>query len=287
MKVAFQGARGAYSEAALRRHFGARAEALGCSLSEQVFEAVEKGQVDFGILPVENTIAGNVAVNADLFLKSEAFVIAECYLKIEHCLLARASTRLADVKTVYSHPVALAQCRAFLERHCLKSIPEYDTAGAAEFVARRRAIGEAAIAGSLCAKTYGLAILRRNIQTHRRNITRFLVFARRDRVPEGLKMRKTSLAFSTGHRPGALLSCLRRFADHGINLTRLESRPIPENPFEYVFYVDLLGGLKDPRVARALRELEKDAHHVKIIGSYPIGGLPKLKFPSSFRRFQR
>lgn len=270
MKVAYQGARGAYSEAALRRQFGARAQALGYALSEQVFEAVAEGRADFGILPVENTIIGNVGVNADLFLKKDAFVVRESYLKIEHCLLAVAPTRLADVKTVYSHPVALAQCRDFLERHKIKSVPEYDTAGAAELVSQRRLPGEAAIAGSLCAEAYGLTILRRNIQNTRNNITRFLTFTRHDKVPKSLKMQKTSVAFSARHRPGALLSCLQRFADHKINLTRLESRPIPENPFEYVFFADFLGGMREERVARALRALKKDAHRVKVLGSYPL-----------------
>lgn len=269
MKVAYQGLRGAYSETALRRHFGPRASAIGCALSEQVFEAVKNGSADFGILPVENTIAGPVAVNADLFLRENVFAVGETYLKIEHCLLGRLG--LKDVRTVFSHPVALAQCRDFLKRHSLSAVPEYDTAGAAQLVAERGFPDEAAIASSACAQVYGLKILRRNIQSFRNNITRFLVFTRKDKVPAKLKMEKTSLVFSTRHRPGALLSCLQRFADHKINLTRLESRPIPENPFEYVFYADFIGGLTDPAVARALAEIKKDAHRVKVIGSYPLG----------------
>lgn len=270
MKAAFQGLRGAYSESALFHHFGPRASALSFDLSEQVFDAVESGAADCGIVPVENTIAGPVAVNADLFLKRNVFVTAECYLRIDHCLLAARRAKVSDVKTVYSHPVALAQCRAFIERHRLKAIPEYDTAGSAKLVAERGRLDEAAIASAACAKAYGLRVLARNIQSYRENITRFLVFTRKSRVPARLKMQKTSLAFSTQHKPGALLSCLKRFADHGINLTRLESHPIPENPFEYVFYVDLLGGLKDERVKKALAEIKKEGHPVKIIGSYPV-----------------
>jgi prephenate dehydratase len=272
--AAYQGLPGAYSESALRHFFGSRARPLPCALSEQVFEAVLKRKAGFGILPVENTIAGNVAVNADLFLKKNVFVIGECYLRIDHCLLAPAKTTLQDVETVYSHPVALAQCRDFIESRKLRAIPEYDTAGAAQIVAQRSHIGEAAIASRDCAKAYGLSILKENIQSFRENITRFLIFTRTDKVPAGLKMRKTSLVFSTQHRPGALLSCLQRFAEHKINLTRLESRPIPENPFEYVFFVDFLGGLDDPAVKRTLAEIRKDAHMVKVIGSYPLGGRP-------------
>lgn len=271
MKVAYQGIRGAYSEAALRRHFGARAQALGLELSEDVFAAVETGRADFGILPVENTIAGPVAVNADLFWEKSVFVMGEVYLRIEHCLLAPAHSKLEWLKTAYSHPVALAQCRAFIRRHKLTAVPEYDTAGAAKLVAERNDVSQAAIASADCARAYGLKVLARRIQSFKENITRFLVFSRPVSVPRNLKMKKTSVVFSTRHKPGELMNCLQHFADHGINLTRLESRPIPENPFEYVFFVDFLGGLKDRNVSQALRKIEKDAHVLKILGSYPLG----------------
>lgn len=272
MIVAYQGVRGAFSESALRKHFGARAQARGLALSEEVFEAVKRGEADFGILPVENTIAGPVSVNTDLFLKEDVFVVGETYLRIEHCLLGIGS--LKDVRTVYSHPVALAQCQTFLKRHRLRGVPEYDTAGAAELVAHRGLRDEAAIASQECARAYGLRVLAKNIQSYRQNITRFLAFTRHDRIPKRLKMQKTSLAFSTRHKPGALLSCLQRFAEHRINLTRLESRPIPENPFEYVFFVDLIGGREEPAVKAALSQIKKDAHRLKIIGSYPMGAKP-------------
>ncbi len=270
VKVAFQGIRGAYSETALLAHFGAAAEPVGFSLSEQVFDAVESGQVDAGFVPVENSIAGPVGVNNDLFLERNAFATAESYLRIEHCLLGMAGERVEDVRTVYSHPVALAQCREFVNRHGMRAVPEYDTAGAAQIVAERRAPGEAAIASRRCADVYGLAVLAEHIQTVQNNITRFLAFRRGDagEVPRG---DKTSLAFSVHHHPGALLDCLKKFAEHDINLTRLESRPVPSNPFEYVFFVDLLGGAGDPAVQAALAELRSAARHVKVIGSYPLG----------------
>ncbi|MBI4422246.1 MAG: prephenate dehydratase [Elusimicrobia bacterium] len=274
MKVAYQGVRGAYSEEAALRHFGPGCEPLGLAFSEQVFEAVGSGRADCGLLPVENSIAGPVAANLDLFLKEEVFMIAETYLAIEHCLLGLPGAALESLRSVYSHPVALAQCRDFLAKHRLKAIPEYDTAGSAELVAARQTPGEAAIASRGCAGAYGLELLRENIQTVRDNITRFAVFVRRDKVPPGLKPEKTSLAFSVQHKPGALLDCLRRFADHGINLTRLESRPIPENPFAYVFLVDLLGGLEDAAVRGALDELRREAGQLKVLGSYPLGVSP-------------
>lgn len=275
MKVAFQGVRGAYSEAALLAHYGTDAEPVGCAYSEQVFDAVERGSADAGFVPVENSIAGPVGVNTDLLLARDVFAVAESYLLIEHCLLGRPGDRLADVTAVYSHPIALAQCRDFLNGRALKTVPEYDTAGAAELVARRGLPGEAAIAGRRCADAYGLAVLADGIQTVKDNYTRFLAFVRADRAPKAPAGGKTSLAFSVHHHPGALLACLKVFADHALNLTKLESRPIASNPFEYSFFVDFHGGTGDAAVAAALAELRAAARHVKVLGSYPPAERPK------------
>ncbi|MFI5363549.1 MAG: prephenate dehydratase [Elusimicrobiota bacterium] len=275
MKVGYQGVRGAYSEAALLRHFGADVEAVGFPFSEQVFDAVESGRVDLGFVPVENSIAGSVGVNTDLLLERKVFAIAESYLVIEHCLLGVSGTRLEDVKSARSHPIALAQCRDFLNGRGITAVPEYDTAGSAELLAARKTPGEAAIASRRCAEAYGLTVLADNIQSAALNITRFLAFAREGAMPAGLKKEKTSLAFSVHHHPGALLECLKLFADHAINLTKLESRPIPSNPFEYSFFVDFLGGSDDVAVAAALAELGRSARHVKVLGSYPLAERPK------------
>lgn len=274
MKIAFQGVRGAYSEAALLKHYGADVEAVGLAFSEQVFDAVEQGRVDAGFVPVENSIAGSVGVNTDLLLERKVFAIAESYLPIEHCLLGRLGARLEDVRTVCSHPIALAQCRDFLNARGLVAVPEYDTAGSAELVAGRKIPGEAAIASRRCADVYGLTVLADNIQSAAVNITRFLAFVREGEIPAGLKREKTSLAFSVHHHPGALLECLKLFADHAINLTKLESRPIPSNPFEYSFFVDFLGGSDDAAVLAALAELGRSARHVKVLGSYPLASRP-------------
>lgn len=275
MKVAYQGVRGAYSEAALLRHFGSSVEAVGFPFSEQVFDAVEDGRAEAGFVPVENSIAGPVGINTDLLLERKVFATAESYLSIDHCLLGRPGERLEDVRTVYSHPIALAQCRDFINRRGLRAVPEYDTAGAAEIVAGRKVPGEAAIASKRCAEVYGLEVLAEDIQSVQNNITRFLAFRREGDVAARPRGGKTSLAFSVHHHPGALLDCLKRFADHQINLTRLESRPIPANPFEYVFFVDFLGGLDDAAVKRALAELQATARHVKVIGSYPLVERPR------------
>jgi prephenate dehydratase len=275
MKVAFQGVRGAYSEAALLAHHGADAEPVGYPFSEQVFDAVESGRADAGFVPVENSIAGPVGVNADLLLSRKVFAVAEAYLSIEHCLLGRPGDRIEDLTAVYSHPVALAQCRDFLNARKLKAVPEYDTAGSAELVAQRGLPGEAAVASKRCAAVYGLAVLAEGIQSAKNNYTRFLAFRREGDLPAGLKTEKTSLAFSVHHHPGALLECLKLFADHAINLTKLESRPIASNPFEYSFFVDLLGGTDDAAVKAALAELRASARSVKVLGSYPLAERPQ------------
>lgn len=274
MKVAYQGVPGAYSEAALRLHFGSGAEPLGFAFSEQVFDAVEDGRADVGFVPVENSIAGSVGVNTDLLLERKVFATAEAYLSIDHCLLGRPGDRLEDLTVVYSHPIALAQCRDFLNSRGLRAIPEYDTAGAAELVAQRRIAGEAAVASKRCAEVYGLEVLASDIQSVKGNFTRFLAFRRENDACATLKAEKTSLAFSVHHHPGALLECLKLFADHAINLTKLESRPIASNPFEYSFFVDFLGGADDEAVATALVELRAAARHVKVLGSYPLAERP-------------
>jgi prephenate dehydratase len=270
VRVSFQGVRGAYSEEAALKRFP-DAEPVGFPYSEQVVEAVDSGRAEYGILPIENSIAGPVGVNLDLFLAHDVFIIDEIYLPIDHCLLAKPGTKLGDVWSVYSHPIALAQCREFLNAHGYKAVPEYDTAGSAELIAGHGRPGEAAIAPKRCASIYGLEVLAENIQSVRANITRFGLFVRRDKVPAGLRMEKTSLAFTAAHRPGALLGCLKRFADNGVNLTKLESRPVATDPFAYVFLADLLGGMDDAPVKKALAELGADAGSVKILGSYPLG----------------
>ena len=275
MKIAYQGVRGAYSEAALLRHFGEDAEPLGFAFSEQVFDAVEDGRADGGFVPVENSIAGSVGINTDLMLERKVFATAESYLLIEHCLLGQPGDTLAKIKTARSHPVALAQVRDFLNERGITPVPDYDTAGAAEIVASRKTPGEAAIASKRCAEVYGLTVLAEGVQSVKENYTRFLAFRRADKIPPALMMEKTSVAFSVHHHPGALLECLKLFADHKINLTKLESRPIPSNPFEYSFFVDFLGGMKDKVVAAALTELRAAARHVKVLGSYPLAERPK------------
>lgn len=271
MKVAYQGIKGAYSESAIYKHFGDKAEAIGYDTSEDVFEAVVKNKVDFGLLPFENTIAGSVAINYDLLLKNDVYIVAEVFLSITHNLLSRKGNLLKDIKIVYSHHHALEQCREFIRKNELKAVPEYDTAGAAKIVKERNKQNEAAVASEFCASIYGLDVIKRDIATSKNNITKFFVFVNKENIPKNLKKEKTSIVFKTKHYQGALINCIQRLAKHDINLTKLESRPIPENPWEYVFYADFEGGIEDENVKIALSEMEASSLFLKVLGSYPNG----------------
>ena len=275
MKVAFQGIGGAYSEAALYAHFGTGAVSVPCKTSEEVVEAVVSGAVDYGFLPAENSIAGSVAINHDLLLRENVRIVAESYLRIEHCLLAPSGSALPSIKAAYSHPHALEQCRAFLGERGIEARPEYDTAGAAQMIAKNKVRASAAIASELCASLYGLDILARNIQSNPRNFTRFLAFVKGGTTIHELG-HKTSIAFRVQHKPGALVGCLQRLAKLGINLARLESRPIPGVPWEYQFFADF--ECDDPKKARlALEEMKIASMQLKVLGTYAKAEPPTME----------
>ncbi len=269
MRVAFQGIRGAYSEMALKMHFGRPASPVNCKDFTEVFRAVEEGKTAFGLIPAENTIAGTVVKNYDLLLSQNVVITAEVYMDIAHMLLGKKGARMTDITRVFSHPHALNQCSAFLKRNGIRAVPAYDTAGAAEAVARRSSKRAGAIASRLCARIYHLDILEENIQSNQTNITRFLVIQKNQKQKTKKYREKTSLAFKTRHVPGALVDCLKIFQEHSLNLTKLESRPIPENPWAYVFYADVEAGGNPAAVDAAVRVLVKRALFVKILGTYP------------------
>jgi len=272
MKIAFQGTHGSYSEAALLETFtDKKMKPIGYSFSEEVFEAVDNGDVDMGFVPVENSIAGNVSVNTDLLFQSDLVIIQEAYFPIHHALLSHPNAKLEDIKVVYSHPVALSQCREFLNLYKLKTIPEYDTAGAARLVKENGKIGEAAIASTLCKNIYHLDIIQENLQTKANNTTRFFAFVKPSLVSKSLKREKTSMTFITSHKPGSLVECLKKFSNHNINLTKIESRPLLDNAWEYVFFADFIGSDRDSNVLDCLKDIKKHTQSVKILGSYPNG----------------
>ena len=277
MKVAFQGTKGSYSEEALYKYFGEqRVDPIGIDLSEDVCLALENKEVAAAILPIENSIVGNVDINMDLIFKHNFFAIGEVFLSINHCLLVTPGTKLSDIKIAHSHPIALAQCHDFFKDNKIKPIAEYDTAGAAKLLSEKKSKDEATIGSRLCSEYYDLEILSDEVQNIKNNITRFLVFVKEENIPTGIGQEKTSLAFTTKHHPGALLGCLQEFSKYNINLTKLESRPIPKNPFMYIFYVDFLGAITDQNVKDCLIELKKHTSSIKLIGCYPVGKMPDL-----------
>jgi prephenate dehydratase len=270
MKIAFQGRQGAYSEMAIHEHFGKAVDTVGCDAFDDVFDLVNKGEVTFGFIPVENTIAGTVVENYDLLFANDLFVIAEAYLPIRHTLLAKKGARLEDIKEAFSHPHAIKQCKAYLKSKGIRPVPTYDTAGAAQAVAAGERMDCAAIASALCAEIYDMEILEQNLQTNSSNTTRFFVIATKENVPADHVTGKTTVAFKTRHYPGALVDCLKIFQKYNLNLTKLESRPIPENPWEYVFYAAFEAGIDADEVKSAIGELTLHAVFVKLLGSYPL-----------------
>ncbi len=267
MKVAFQGERGAYSESAVYAFFGASTEVKPCRDFKDVFENVLKQEITFGVVPVENSLEGSVNQNYDLFLEYNLKVCGEVIVKIEHCLIANPSTSLGAVKAVYSHPQALAQCRNFLERLGREMIPTYDTAGSVKMLKEKNLKDAAAVASERAAEIYGMKILARDIADNKENYTRFFVLSKEDAPMTGRD--KTSIIFAAVHEPGSLYHALGEFAKRNINLTKIESRPTKQTPWEYNFYLDFEGHRNEERCTEALKALEKYAAFIKILGSYP------------------
>jgi chorismate mutase/prephenate dehydratase len=267
MKVAFQGEIGAYSESAVYSFFGPSAEVKPCKNLSDVFESVENGETLYGVVPIENSIEGSVNQTYDLFLTHDLKVCGEIVLKIVHCLITNPKTKLDSVKVVYSHPQALAQCRGFLEDLGCELISTYDTAGSVKMMKEKRLMDAGAIASERAAEIYRMKVLVEGIADNPNNYTRFFVLSKKDSSPSGKD--KTSIIFSTKHVPGALFHALEEFASRGINLTKIESRPTKQQPWEYNFYLDLEGHRLEKRCQEALRALEKKSAFVRILGSYP------------------
>lgn len=276
-RVAFQGIAGAYSEQATRQYFGPQVETVPCDDLVDVFFAVENEQVDYGMVPVENAVAGTVANAYELLLDHDLCIHAEVILHVQHMLLALPGTELGELKYVRSHPQALAQCRHYLERHNLTPIPAYDTAGSARELAASTATDKkanAAIASQLAAELYGLSILDQNIQDSAHNYTRFFVLGQQN--PARAQRNKTSLVFSTSHQPAVLYECLGEFAQRHINLTKIESRPRHNRPWQYIFYLDFEGHCQDPECEAAIMGLLRRSSFVKLLGSYPAATTPVI-----------
>jgi 3-deoxy-7-phosphoheptulonate synthase len=266
LQAAFMGRIGTFSHKACRHYFGEAAEALPLPSFAAIFEAVQSGQADYGIVPIENSLAGSIHENYDLLSRFDLRIIGELKLRIEHHLMAKPATELADVRRVLSHPQVFDQCRRFLSQHDWELVAVSDTAGAAERVALAPEGGDAAIAHPMAAERYGLAVLAEGIETDPRNYTRFVVIGREP--IEARRAAKTSLICTAKNEPGALLSILKVFADHGINMIKLESRPILGEPWKYMFYIDLEADLESTECAPALRAAAERSDYFKVLGCY-------------------
>ncbi|RMG99073.1 MAG: prephenate dehydratase [Chloroflexi bacterium] len=267
MVVAFQGERGAYSEQAVREYFGGETAVLPCRSFLALFDAVHENKATCAMLPVENSLAGTVIPAYDLLVDHDLQVQAEVIVRVEHCLMAPPGTRLEDVRRVWSHPQALAQCEQNLRRLGIEPVTYYDTAGAARDLAANPQPETAAIASALAAEIYQLDILARHLEDMDFNYTRFFVLGRE--TPPRRDPSKTSIIFTTRHVPGALHAVLGELAQRGINMTKIESRPRRNRPWHYLFYVDFEGHEDDPPVQEALLGILKQASFLKVLGSYP------------------
>ena len=265
--VAFQGELGAYSEEAAVSFFGAGVQVKPCERLEDVFRAVEQDDVQFGIAPIENSLEGSISKTYDLLLDSSLKVCGEIELKVSHCLIANPGVTLDSIKRIYSHPQALGQCQAFIKHLNCELIPTYDTAGSVKMINEKRITDGAAIASTRAAEIYRMKIINCGIEDNPNNFTRFFILAKEDAPPSGND--KTSVVFSVKHKPGALFSFLEELAVKNINLTKIESRPTRQKPWEYNFYLDFEGHREDRVPREALEKLQDYTIFIKVLGSYP------------------
>lgn len=268
--VAFQGELGAFSEQAVRGFFRKSVALHPCERFEDVFRFVARGGGRRGVIPIENSVFGSVHENYDHLLRHNLSIVGEVTLRIHHHLMALPGVRMRDIRFIFSHPQALGQCEKFLRRlKNVRTIPFYDTAGAAKMIKEEGRTNAAALASDRSAKTYRLQILRRNVESNHHNYTRFLVLSRRPAVNTGKA--KTSLVFAAQNVPGALFRALAVFALRNINLIKIQSRPVVGKRWEYLFYLDIAGSAGDAKVRNALHHLRDVSTFLKVLGSYPAG----------------
>jgi len=267
ISVAFQGERGAFGDEAVRGYFGSQAQPIPFRSFSDVFRAVATGEVEAGLVPVENSQAGSINEVYDLLRQYDLFVTGEIGHPVNHCLLCLPGQQLSDIKRVISHPQALAQSDVYLRELNVEVVATYDTAGSAKMVREDNLVGVAAIAGAGAAELYELEILAQSIQTIKDNYTRFIVLGR-EPAPRRAGEAKTMLVMATAHQPGSLHKCLGVLAANQINLLKLESRPSRQRIWEYVFYLDFEGHRDDSAVSTALADLAGHTTFCKVLGSF-------------------
>lgn len=281
-KIAFQGRKGAYSDCAAHYLFGEDIETLPMDTFEEIYQAIETGEADGGAIPIENSTAGSIEANYDLLYKWRHRIVGEVMLRIEHTLCVMPGVKLGDLKRVYSHPQALAQCsRFFAENPQIKAVPAFDTAGSAEELAARKTKDEGAIASAYAAKIYNLDILKAGLENLKgTNFTRFYGIQKDPAAFSGTEGAKTTMLFelADNNAVGALYNALGCFAKRGINLTRCESRPHPDKPWEYIFHVSFEANVNEDRAQAALAELKNYTNNMYILGTFKKGVIEALKY---------
>ncbi len=268
--IAFQGEHGAFSEHAAMSFFKNKITPLPFRSFDDVFKAVQTQSARYGIIPIENSLGGSILQNYDLLQRFNLNIVGEIKLQVRHSLIAHKGTPLNDIRCIYSHPQALAQCEVFLKKYPhIETVAVYDTAGAAKMIKEEHRLDGAAIANERTASMYGLAILKKGIESDHRNYTRFLILSPKVEPAQGKA--KTSIVFAMKDLPGALFKALSVFALRDINLHKIESRPIVGKPWEYLFYIDFEGDMNSPDCKNAIRHLGEITRHLKILGCYPEG----------------
>ncbi len=277
MRVAFQGERGAFSEEALRTLCGPDAVAVACERFADVFTSVVTGATNAAVIPIENALHGSVHENYDQLLANPLEIAAETQVRIVHNLIAAPGVKMSQVRQVYSHPVALNQCKTFFEDHPdIEACPFYDTAGSVKMVVEKNLRDAAGIASSVAAQIYEARILKRSIEDDRQNFTRFFLLLREKEARRRLAKStagewKTSVVFTTKNKPGAIFRALGAFALRDLSLTKIESRPLRGKPWEYLFYLDFVGKADESAAKNALAHLAELADFYRVLGSYPRG----------------
>ncbi len=269
IKVSFQGERGAYSEAAARSFFAEDIETVPLSTFAEVLESTISGNTDYSVLPVENSLEGSVGESYDLLYSTSLNAMGEIYHRIEHCLIGNGS--LEEVDTVYSHPQALGQCRDFIQKNNMKTVPTYDTAGSVKIIKEINKKNVSCIASKTASQIYKMPIVSENISNKLNNYTRFLVLSKKTDEETGSD--KTSIIFSIKHEPGSLFRIIENFHSYNVNLTKIESRPTKSKNWEYNFYVDFEGHAKNPQILKMLGKIKNKTLFMKTLGSYPSAKL--------------
>lgn len=266
-RVYYFGVPGTHTQQAMEEVFSDKIEGVSCQSFQGVMEAVEEGHADFGVLPIENSSTGGISTNYDLLLNYGNAIVGQYVMKIDQCLLALPGVELSEIRTVYSHPQGLLQCRDFLQRHPAYRSEEWgSTAAAAQKVAREGDRTQAAIASRRAAAEYGLNILADSIQQEKNNCTRFIVIGPKEVYTE--ESDKLALCIELPHKSGALYRILSHFLYNDLNMTQIVSRPIPGRNWEYRFFVDVEGNLDDPSVQNALRGLKEEAAYMRVLGNF-------------------